>query len=93
MIRKQFEVDFVVNSGSKRYYIQSALALPSEEKINQESASLKLISDNFQKIIIVKDNIISHHNDDGILFVNLFDFFVEQVSIIDALFKILGTCA
>ena len=78
MIRKQFEVDFVVNSGSKRYYIQSALALPSEEKINQESASLKLISDNFQKIIIVKDNIISHHNDDGILFVNLFDFLLNK---------------
>lgn len=78
MIRKQFEVDFVVNSGSKRYYIQSALALPSEEKLNQESASLKLISDNFQKIIIVKDNIISHHNDDGILFVNLFDFLLNK---------------
>ena len=78
MIRKQFEVDFVVNIGSKRYYIQSALALPSEEKINQESASLKLISDNFQKIIIVKDNIISHHNDDGILFVNLFDFLLNK---------------
>ena len=39
---------------------------------------LKLISDNFQKIIIVKDNIISHHNDDGILFVNLFDFLLNK---------------
>lgn len=78
MIRKQLEVDFVVNSGSKRYYIQSALALPDKEKIEQESASLKHISDNFQKIIIVKDNIVSYHNDAGILFVNLFDFLLQR---------------
>ena len=78
MMRKQLEVDFVVNNGSKRYYIQSALALPDKEKIEQESASLKHISDNFQKIIIVKDNIVSHHNEAGILFISLFDFLLQQ---------------
>ncbi len=78
MMRKQLEVDFVVNNGSKRYYIQSALALPDKEKIEQESASLKHISDNFQKIIIVKDNIVSHHNEAGILFISLFDFLLQR---------------
>lgn len=78
MIRKQLEVDFVVNNGSKRYYIQSALALPDKEKIEQESASLKHISDNFQKIIIVKDNIVPFHNEMGILFINLFDFLLKR---------------
>lgn len=78
MIRRQLEVDFVVNNGSKRYYIQSALALPDKEKIEQESASLKHISDNFQKIIIVKDNIVSYHNEAGILFINLFDFLLQR---------------
>ena len=78
MIRKQLEVDFVVNNGSRRYYIQSALALPDKEKIDQESASLKHISDNFQKIIIVKDNIVSYHNEEGILFISLFDFLLQR---------------
>ena len=50
---KQLEVDFVVNQGSKRYYIQSAFALPDKEKIDQEQASLVRISDSFKKIIIV----------------------------------------
>lgn len=67
MLRKQLEIDFVVNNGSKRYYIQSALSLPNEEKIEQEMASLKNVSDSFQKIIIVKDNIVPHHNESGIL--------------------------
>lgn len=49
MLRKQLEIDFVVNNGSKRYYIQSALSLPNEEKIEQEMASLKNVSDSFQK--------------------------------------------
>ena len=78
MLRKQLEIDFVVNNGSKRYYIQSALSLPNEEKIDQEMASLKNVSDSFQKIIIVKDNIVPHHNESGILFINLYDFLLNQ---------------
>ena len=54
LIRKQLEVDFVVNQGSQRYYIQSAFAMPTLEKEAQESASLLLINDSFKKIIIVK---------------------------------------
>lgn len=78
MLRKQLEIDFVVNNGSKRHYIQSALSLPNEEKIEQEMASLKNVSDSFQKIIIVKDNIVPHHNESGILFINLYDFLLNR---------------
>lgn len=78
MLRKQLEIGFVVNNGSKRYYIQSALSLPNEEKIEQEMASLKNVSDSFQKIIIVKDNIVPHHNESGILFINLYDFLLNR---------------
>lgn len=78
MLRKQLEINFVVNNGSKRYYIQSALSLPNEEKIEQEMASLKNVSDSFQKIIIVKDNIVPHHNESGILFINLYDFLLNR---------------
>ena len=78
MLRKQLEIDFVVNNGSKRYYIQSALSLPNEEKIEQEMASLKNVSDSFQKIIIVKDNIVPHHNESGIWFINLYDFLLNR---------------
>ncbi len=76
-IRKQLEVDFVANLGSKRYYIQSALSIPDSEKMAQESASLDAIPDNFRKVIIVKDNIIPWHTEKGILVLNLFDFLLQ----------------
>ncbi len=76
-MRRQLEVDFVCNYGSNRYYIQSALSMPTQEKIDQESASLRHIPDNFRKIIIVKDNVATHHNEQGILIVNLFDFLLN----------------
>lgn len=76
-IQKSLEVDFVCNLGSKRIYIQSALALPTSEKMEQEQNSLKRIPDAFTKIIIVKD-IPTHYNEDGIMILNLFDFFLED---------------
>lgn len=72
--RKQLEVDFVANKGDKRYYIQSAFALPDEEKREQELASLKRINDSFKKIIIVHDDIVSHYDDNGVLITGLMDF-------------------
>ena len=72
--RKQLEVDFVANRGDKRYYIQSAFALPDEEKREQELASLKRINDSFKKIIIVHDDIVSHYDDNGVLITGLMDF-------------------
>ena len=72
--RKQLEVDFVVNEGSQKYYIQSALAMPDEEKRKQEMASLLRIGDSFKKIIIVKDDIKPWTDENGILTMGLIDF-------------------
>ncbi len=81
MERRQLEVDFVANLGSKRYYIQSALALPDKEKIKQESASFSNIRDSFKKIIVVKEYIHPWHTEDGVLILNLFDFLLNPNSI------------
>ena len=81
LIRKQLEVDFVVNQGSQRYYIQSAFAMPTIEKEAQESASLLLINDSFKKIIIVKDDIKPKRNEEGILTIGLKDFLLDKNSL------------
>ena len=81
LIRKQLEVDFVVNQGSQRYYIQSAFAMPTLEKEAQESASLLLINDSFKKIIIVKDDIKPKRNEEGILTIGLKDFLLNKNSL------------
>lgn len=79
--QKQLEIDFICNLGSKKYYIQSALSLYGEGKEEQEKKSLMRVDDNFKKIIITNDNIISHYNDDGILLLNLFDFLLDKQSL------------
>lgn len=80
-VRKQFEVDFVANQGSQRYYIQSAFMMPTEEKVQQESASLLNINDSFKKIIIVKDNIHPKRNEYGIETIGPFDFLLNKDSL------------
>lgn len=77
-VRTQSEVDFVCNKADRRYYIQSALSLPNEEKTEQEQNSLLKISDSFKKIIIVKDVIKTHYNENGILILSLFDFLLQE---------------
>lgn len=77
-VRVQAEVDFVCNKADKRYYIQSAFSIPDREKMLQEQNSLTRINDSFKKIIIVKDAIKTHYNDDGVLILNLFDFLLEE---------------
>ena len=79
--RKQLGVDFVVNEGNQRYYIQSAWALPDEDKRKQETASLLRINDSFKKIIIVKDDIKSWRDENGILTMGLFDFLMNPGSL------------
>ena len=79
--RKQLEVDFVVNEGNQRYYIQSALALPDEEKRKQEMGSLLRIHDSFKKIIIVKDDIKPWRDENGILTMGLLDFLMKAESL------------
>lgn len=80
-VRVQAEVDFVCNKADKRYYIQSALSIPDKEKMLQEQNSLTRINDSFKKIIIVKDAIKTHYNEDGVLILNLFDFLLEENSL------------
>lgn len=79
-LQKQSEVDFVCNMGSKRIYIQSALALPTLEKEKQEQQSLEKINDSFKKVIIVKDG-PTHYNESGILILNLFEFLLNPDSL------------
>lgn len=76
-VRRSFEVDFVVNSGNRRYYIQSAYNIPSDEKLKQEQASLLSINDAFRKIIIVNQPILSGYNEYGILMLALSDFLMD----------------
>ena len=79
-IRKQLEVDFVCNKGSKRIYIQSAYALPDKEKMEQEQRSLVNTGDGFKKIIITKDAVAPLYNDEGILVMSVFDFLLNPDS-------------
>lgn len=79
--RKVLEVDFVCNRGGKRYYIQSALSLPTPEKVEQEQNSLLRIDDNFQKMIIVGGMTPTHINDNGIIIMNIYDFLLNENSL------------
>ena len=76
--RVQLEVDFVINRGNLRYYIQSAFAINSEEKKEQERNSLKRIDDSFKKIIIVRDNIVPRYDEYGIYYVGIRDFLLRD---------------
>ena len=80
-VRVQAEVDFVCNKADRRYYIQSAFSIPDREKMLQEQNSLTRINDSFKKIIIVKDAIKTHYNEDGVLILNMFDFLLEENSL------------
>lgn len=80
--RSQLEVDFVCNRGSERVYVQSAYRLPTEEKRKQEMASLLKIDDSFRKIIITEDLIKRHMDENGVEWVNVYDFLKsEELSI------------
>ena len=72
--RNQLEIDFVANLGSKRYYIQSAFSMPTEEKRIQEKASLVNVNDSFKKIIVVKDVVNITRDEDGITTMSIYDF-------------------
>ncbi|MBQ9252497.1 MAG: ATP-binding protein [Clostridia bacterium] len=79
-IRKQLEIDFVCNKGSKRYYIQSAFAMPDEKKMQQEQRSLINTGDGFKKIIITKDALAPLYNEEGVLVMNIYDFLLNPES-------------
>ncbi len=80
-VRKQLEVDFVCNKGSKRYYIQSAFVILDPNKMKQESNSLLRINDSFKKIIIVKDTPAPWYTEEGILIMSIYDFLLNMNSL------------
>lgn len=80
-VRKRLEVDFICNQGNKRYYIQSAFAIPDREKMQQEQNSLVHIPDFFKKIIVVKDNIKLWRNEEGIVVMGIMDFLLKSDSL------------
>lgn len=77
--RKHLEVDFVCNKGYERVYIQSAFAVPTEEKYEKELNSLQRLNDGFQKMLIVGGIQPTYRNDDGIWIVNVFDFLLGKM--------------
>ena len=79
--RKQFEVDFVCNRGSQRYYIQSAYALYDEEKRQKEIKSLRHINDSFRKILVQKEPVLPYYDDNGFLNLSLLDFLTDETVI------------
>lgn len=79
--KNQLEIDFVANFGSKRYYIQSAFSMPTEEKRMQEKASLVNVNDSFKKIIVVKDVMNITRDEDGITTMSIYDFLLKENSL------------
>jgi len=81
-IRKQLEVDFIVNKSDKRYYIQSAYVIPNEDKLNQELASFRNINDTFKKILVRRDPYLNrYYDEEGILHMSLMEFLTNENSL------------
>lgn len=79
--RLQYEIDFVCNKGSNRYYIQSAFRMDDSAKVTQEEASLRSVDDSFKKIVIVGFHTPIRHNDAGITTISVYDFLLNEKSL------------
>ena len=79
--KKIYEIDFVVNRGSKRYYVQSALDISLKEKEEQEKRGLTEIEDSFKRVIVVKDDIKARYNEQGIMMIGLWNFLLDRHSL------------
>jgi len=75
--RKQLEIDFIANKGNNKIYIQSALYMPTQEKVEQEQRPLLKVNDSFKKIIVVRDEIKRKRDENGIITMGLFDFLLD----------------
>ena len=80
-VRRQYEIDFVCNLGSKRYYIQSAYRMEDDAKVAQEEASLRNVDDSFKKIVIVGEHTPVLRNDAGITTISIYDFLLNPNSL------------
>ena len=81
---KQLEIDFVVNKGSDKYYLQSAYNIEDTDKKNQEIQSLINVGDSFKKIVIVYDKFLKWQDDNGIIYMSIYDFLLNENSLKDA---------
>ncbi|WP_216662492.1 ATP-binding protein [Adlercreutzia sp. ZJ473] len=77
-VRSSLEVDFVCNKGDRRFYIQSAYVISSQDKMDQELASLRRVGDSFEKIVVVRDPIVPRRDESGFLFVGVEDFLLDE---------------
>ena len=81
---KQLEIDFVANKGSDKYYIQSAYSIEDNNKREQELQSLLNVGDNFKKMVIVYDSFIKWQDDNGIIYMSIYDFLLNENSLKEA---------
>lgn len=79
--RTQLEIDFVCNKGNERCYVQSAYALPTEKKLQQEQAPFAQVDDSFRKVIVSKEGVAPHYDDHGTLMMNIYDFLLDPTSL------------
>ena len=77
-VRKQIEVDFVCNKADERVYVQSAFSIPTIEKRQQEERPLRNVGDGFRKVVVTKDNVIRHNDENGILIMSLQEFLMDE---------------
>jgi predicted AAA+ superfamily ATPase len=77
-VRKQIEVDFVCNKADERVYVQSAFSIPSKEKRQQEERPLVNVGDGFRKVVVTKDNVLRHNDENGILIMSLQEFLMDE---------------
>ena len=77
-VRKQIEVDFVCNKADERLYVQSAFSIPTTEKRQQEERPLVNVGDGFRKVVVTKDNVIRHNDENGILIMSLQEFLMDE---------------
>ena len=78
-VRKQIEVDFVCNKADERVYVQSAFSIPTTEKRLQEERPLVNVGDGFRKVVVTKDNVLRHNDENGILIMSLQEFLMDEV--------------
>ena len=76
--RTNLEIDFIANRGTRKYYIQSAMSVADSDKREQEIRSLNRVGDSFKKIVVVKDNIIPWHDENGILYIGIEKFLLDE---------------
>ena len=77
-VRKQIEVDFVCNKADERVYVQSAFSIPTTEKRLLEERPLVNVGDGFRKVVVTKDNVLRHNDENGILIMSLQEFLMDD---------------